>query len=91
MKVLDYALPNNFPVGNLLVNIDLDYVLSTNNAEEEYLLLNDNMLGNFNKESVMKLIESNKRVIVINNESMKLQSYNVEEEEMNNAFLKSIV
>lgn len=77
-----YKLKNGFKVHELLQKIDIDYLFSKSESEDIYRLLNIEEFGTFNKSNVDKLKENGKSVIIINNDTLEMEVYNVDENEL---------
>lgn len=87
-----YALPNMFSVGTLMTKIDMDMIFSCSEIlpelSDEFLLLNNNMAGQFDKSTIQNFIDTGSRVVIISNKGMKMYAYNIDEDEMTSAMIE---
>lgn len=83
---LSYRVNDGFVVSKLLQGVSMDFLYSTN-AKGEFLLLNQHAFGNFTWTSINKQIQSGKKVVVINNDTLMLDAYNIDEDTLVNFFL----
>ena len=81
-----YKLNDGFNVTKFMMLVDVDFIYSAEMSRNTYLLLNQDMLGEFTKADVYNQKRS-KKVIIIYNDTLKMEAYNVPEEELINAFM----
>lgn len=81
-----YKLNDGFNVTKFMMLVDVDFIYSAEMSRNTYLLLNQDMLGEFTKADVDNQKRS-KKVIIIYNDTLKMEAYNVPEEELINAFM----
>ncbi|WP_461199424.1 hypothetical protein [Enterococcus sp. N249-2] len=82
----EYKLNDGFEVSKFMMLIDVDFIYSTKFGSSDYLLLNQQMFGTFEKSQIdnQKLT---KKVIIIYNDTLRMESFNVPEEDLINAFM----
>lgn len=85
---MKYKLKNGFKVHEMmsLLGDKLDYVFSKSSNEDYYLLLDVKSIGKFNEETV-KTLKETMGVIIINNDTLDMEAFNIEEEDMINALM----
>lgn len=83
--MLKYKVQNGFSVSKLISLVDVDFIYSTN-REGKYLLLNEPSFGDF-KVSDIEVQKKNMKLIVINNDTLEMEVYNIPEEKMIDAFM----
>ena len=76
-----YKLKDGFQVHKFLQLVNVSFVFSITDNSDEFLLLNLNEFGTFNKAKVDKLTEKN-RVLIINNDTLEMTAYNIPEADM---------
>lgn len=81
-----YKLNDGFNVTKFISLIDVDFIYSTEAGKDTYLLLNQNMFGEFSKLDI-NIQKKDKKVIIIHNDTLKMEAYNVPEEDLINAFM----
>lgn len=82
-----YKLKNGFKVHEFLLKVDADYLFSKSKDEDFYRLLNIDELGHIEESQVEKLMKM-KRVIVINNDTMEMTAYNIEDSVLVSAMME---
>ena len=81
-----YKLNDGFNVIKFMELVDVDFIYSTESGEDTYLLLHQDMLGVFTKATVDNQKQT-KKVIIIHNDTLKMESYNIPEDELIYAFM----
>lgn len=81
-----YKVKNGFNVSEFLKLVNIDFVYSTNRTEDEYLLLNESAFGKFKKSDIEKQ-KDKMRIIILNNDTLQMDSYNIPEEELINGLM----
>lgn len=81
-----YKVKNGFNVSEFLKLVKIDFVYSTNRTEDEYLLLNESAFGKFKKSDIEKQ-KDKMRIIILNNDTLQMDSYNIPEEELINGLM----
>ena len=84
--MLQYKVKNKFNVSKFITLVDIDFIYSKTKSNPEYLLLNQSAFGSF---AVSTIEEQKKtmRIVIIHNDTMMMESYNIPEEEMINALM----
>lgn len=80
--LVNAKIENNFVVSEFLKLINVDFMFSYHEADNEFFLMNDDAIGVFYHEDVYKLIESGRRVVVINDKRLYMNAYGIEEVEL---------
>lgn len=81
-----YKVKNGFNVSEFLKLVKIDFVYSTNRTEDEYLLLNESAFGKFRKSDIENQ-KDKMRIIILNNDTLQMDSYNIPEEELINGLM----
>lgn len=84
--MLQYKVKNKFNVSKFITLVDIDFIYSKTKSNPEYLLLNQVAFGSF----AVSTVEDQKktmRIVIIHNDTMMMESYNIPEEEMINALM----
>lgn len=81
-----YKVKNGFNVSEFLKLVKIDFVYSTNRTEQEYLLLNESAFGKFKKSDIENQ-KDKMRIIILNNDTLQMDSYNIPEEELINGLM----
>ena len=79
-------LNNKFYVSKLLTSMDIDFLYSFTRETGEYKLLNQDMFGVIDPETIETMLEDN-RIIIIDNEDKRFYAFNIPEAEVDNAFM----
>lgn len=82
-----YKLKNGFKVHELLQKINVDYLFSKSNDENFYRLLNIDEFGHTDEES-LNMLKKNKSIIIINNDTLDMEAFNVDESELLQALME---
>lgn len=82
-----WKLKNGFKVHEFLLLVDADYLFSKNADEDFYRLLNIAEFGKITEGNVEELIKTQK-VLIINNDTLEMESHNIEESVMLSAFME---
>lgn len=82
-----YKLKNDFKVHELLLKIEVDYLFSKSLNEDFYRLLNIDELGHINEASFKALTRA-KKVILINNDTLEMEVFNIDENKLVQAFME---
>ena len=85
---MSFKLKNGFKVHIFLQILEADYLFSSTNREDFYRLLNVDELGHLSEDDVENLIDSGKRVLVINNDTLGMTVHNIPEEEVTTALME---
>lgn len=85
MSTNKVKLKDKFEVSKFMTLIDLDFIYSE--QSNQFLLLNQDMWGKIDPAIINKQKGKN-RIIVINNDTMILEYFNIPEEEINNALIQ---
>lgn len=83
-----YKLKNNFLIHDFILKCGAGYLFSTQNNENFYRLLNVDTFGHINEEGVMSLAENGNKVVVVNNDTLWMDVYNIEEDVLLPIFLE---
>lgn len=84
-NVVTYTLTHDFHVSELMKVLDVDFIYAYRPETKEYLILNNEMYGTFAK-SLVDAQKNHNRILIINNSTLKMEAYNIEEAEINEAF-----
>lgn len=84
---LTLKLKNNFPVTELMMKIEIDFIFATVKGMTDYRLLNVAEFGVTSQTDVEVFIQS-RRVVIIDNDTMQLKSFNINEDELLQAMLE---
>lgn len=84
---LTLKLKNNFPVSDLISKVDIDFIFATVKGMTDYRLLNVSEFGITSQTDVEAFIQTRK-VVIIDNETMQLKSFNINEDELLQAMLE---
>lgn len=79
-KVKEFQVQDGFKIHEFLLKVEADYLFSKNKEDSFYKLLNTAEFGKINKADIDKLIETGSKVIVINNDTLTMQAYNIDED-----------
>lgn len=82
-----YKLKNGFKVHEFLQKINVDYLFAKNNDEDFYRLLNIAEFGEVSEDSFDKLKKDNK-VVVINNDTLNMETFNIDEGKIVQVFME---
>ena len=83
--MLQYKVKNKFNVSKFITLVDIDFIYSKTKSNPEYLLLNQAAFGSFAVSTVEE--QKTMRIVIIHNDTMMMESYNIPEEEMINALM----
>lgn len=88
MSEMTFQLKDGFLVHKFLLNMNgaVDLVFSTDKNEETYLLLNTQEFGTITKSEIEKL-KANQKIAIINNDTLKMNTFNIKEEDILTALL----
>lgn len=86
MNELEFKLNDGFEVSKFMMMIDVDFIYSTEAKKNTYLILNQEIFGEFPKAQIDNQKRS-KKVIIIHNDTLRMETYNIPEEELINAFM----
>lgn len=85
---LTYKVNDKFLVSKFLTLLPIDFIYSTDINEDKYLLLNQQMLGEFTNLDIDQQQRKGRRVVTLNNDTLEMISYNIPEDEMIDALMK---
>ena len=86
MEKYNYKVNNGFNVSKFMTLINVDFIYSTNREENKYLLLNQQAFGEFDYVQIEKQ-KKTMRIIILNNDTLRMDSYNIPEEELIEALM----
>ena len=86
MEKYNYKVNNVFNVSKFMTLINVDFIYSTNREENKYLLLNQQAFGEFDYVQIEKQ-KKTMRIIILNNDTLRMDSYNIPEEELIEALM----
>lgn len=84
--MLQYKVQNKFNVSKFITLLDIDFIYSKTKSNPKYLLLNQAAFGSFAVSTVEEQ-KKTMRIVIIHNDTMMMESYNIPEEEMINALM----
>lgn len=84
--MLQYKVKNKFNVSKFITLVDIDFIYSKIESDQTYLLLNQAAFGSFSVSTVEEQ-KKTMRIVIIHNDTMMMESYNIPEEEMINALM----
>ena len=84
--MLQYKVKNKFNVSKFITLVDIDFIYSKTKSNPEYLLQNQAAFGSFAVSTVEEQ-KKTMRIVIIHNDTMMMESYNIPEEEMINALM----
>ena len=84
--MLQYKVQNKFNVSKFITLLDIDFIYSKTKSNQKYLLLNQAAFGSFAVSTVEEQ-KKTMRIVIIHNDTMMMESYNIPEEEMINALM----
>lgn len=84
MSIIRLKLKDKFEVSKFMTLLPIDFLYSEVN--DRFLLLNQDMFGNIDRSIIDKQKEKS-RIVVIDNERMVMEVYNIPEEEVSNAMM----
>ena len=81
MKKPDFTfkVKNGFKVHEFVQLAEVNYVFSKKRDDDFYLLLNIEEFGQLSEDDVQKMIDTDSRVILINNDTLDMYTYNISE------------
>lgn len=85
--MITYTIDRNFSVKNFMKHLQVDFIYSYRPETKSYYILDQTMYGEISR-GIIEAQKSRNRIVIINNGTFKLEAYNIEQDELNEVFMK---
>lgn len=79
---LTIKVNDGFKVSEFATQVDCDFIYSKKVGEDFCLLLNNEIFGKVTDDNIEKQKEANMRIVIINNDTLMAEAFNISEEEI---------
>lgn len=84
---MEFNVQTGFQPMKFSDDVQAAYLFSHTGNDDFYRLLNEDAFGHISKSDVSKLIDNGHKVIVVENDDKKVETYNVLKEEATKAYM----